>query len=143
MASGAAAAPCSQRAASAFRSAGSGLAFSRWPSLSAASASAPACASASKPARSWSSLIGGKLPWVGTAARMRLELFPLCVSLFAGVFARDFSVVAAEVRLGALLPGGDDPPPDFPGARELVEQLLALAPADGAAHRLQVLGEAA
>src|SRR4051812_16135235 len=53
------------------------------------------------------------------------------------------AVVAAEVRLRAFLASGDDAPADLAGPREQLEQLVALAPADSAGERLQVLGEPA
>src|SRR5512142_3565287 len=58
-------------------------------------------------------------------------------------FVSGGAVIAAEVGLWALLAGCDDAAADFAGAGEQLEQLVALAPADGPRQRLQVLGEAA
>src|SRR5579859_517899 len=138
MRSGAAAAPWIQRAESAWRSAACGWALRRRPSARAASSSAPAWARASKPARSLLSVrtVSSPMPALASPDRT-LGLLPICVR------RRRRARVAAEVWRGAFLARRDDPAADVAGAREELEQLVALAPADGAGERLQVLGEAA
>src|SRR5579862_4330624 len=51
--------------------------------------------------------------------------------------------IAAEVRRGGVLAGVDDPAADGAGAGEEVEQRVAVAPADRALKRAQILAETA
>src|SRR5260221_149342 len=111
MRSGAAAAPWIHSAAMACRSDGTSLAFSRAASArGASSSSAPAAASPSNAVRSASAVMGLQTtgPEVGRALRPinphangGLLLLRLCFGR-VGV-----AMIAAEVRLGALLAGGD------------------------------------
>ena len=68
---------------------------------------------------------------------------PADIGITQGRLAPALGALAAEIGGGGVLPGLDDAAADRTGAGEIVEQLIAVAHADRALQRKQLLGEAA